>query len=374
MIAALVEGSESPVIVRGTRGQTLVFPSAMGGNIFDYFIPARLSELEISGSNVQHPAASAVPESTQALFPLLAVVASRGRELNAGRDAIEETHRVKRFIDTLSPRSLDLDQLRRLHASMMGGAPTTISAFRTTMTWVSGSTPATAELVPPPASAIAPLMADWIAFLRRSDVSGMVRIALLYYQWLMIHPFRDGNGRLARLLMMVLGQRLLSSPTHGVMIAAVLTRHRHAMIPLYRCVRNGDPTGYLAYWSRLLDWSGHYVDRCVADYVHARRALLDQLPVRAESHRLAKLFMTRPAIEADHVRGQVSVAKRTLSDLLGSLVERGTLVAEDDGLDGKGRFQCPIAWDYWKRQWRLFETEANALLTATSESMIQADP
>lgn len=281
----------------------------MGGDIFDYFIPARLSELEISESSVQRPAVSAAPESTQALFPLLAVVASRSREPNADNEAIEETHRIKRLLATLNPRSLDLDQLRRLHASMMGSAPTTISAFRTTMTWVSGSTPATAELVPPPASAIAPLMDDWIAFLSRGDVSGMVRMALLYYQLLMIHPFRDGNGRLARLLMIGLGQRLLSSPARGVMIAAALVRHRDAMIPHYRCVRNGDATGYLVYWSRLLDWSDRYVDRCAADYVLARAALLEQLGASDERMLEGVKPQLPPQIERDEAwAGHLGVA------------------------------------------------------------------
>lgn len=53
----------------------------------------------------------------------------------------------------------------------------------------------------PPAELVPPLMNDMIAALQGPDDGpGLVRAAMAHLNFVMIHPFRDGNGRMARIL------------------------------------------------------------------------------------------------------------------------------------------------------------------------------
>ena len=77
--------------------------------------------------------------------------------------------------------------------------------------------PATKKIVhlPPTASDIPELIKDWEIFVN-SDTSTdpLVKIAIAHYQFESIHPFKDGNGRTGRILMVLdlVKQKLLGLP------------------------------------------------------------------------------------------------------------------------------------------------------------------
>ena len=53
----------------------------------------------------------------------------------------------------------------------------------------------------PPADLVTPLMGELVASLQHPDEGpGLVRAAMTHLNFVMIHPFRDGNGRMARIL------------------------------------------------------------------------------------------------------------------------------------------------------------------------------
>ncbi len=72
-----------------------------------------------------------------------------------------------------------------------------------------------ARYVPPPAYDVAPLLENFQEYIAAPDVLPfLVRLAILHYQFEAIHPFCDGNGRLGRLLivLMICTKGLLSAP------------------------------------------------------------------------------------------------------------------------------------------------------------------
>lgn len=64
-----------------------------------------------------------------------------------------------------------------------------------------GQSIADARFVPPPPQSLNPLLQDFEQFLNNpGDLPVVVQLALAHYQFEAIHPFRDGNGRVGRLL------------------------------------------------------------------------------------------------------------------------------------------------------------------------------
>lgn len=92
-----------------------------------------------------------------------------------------------------------------LHSQLLTGvrgAEETPGEFRTIQNFIGRSDLASARFVPPPPSALKPLLADLEQYLNLEDNETstplLVRLALSHYQFETIHPFRDGNGRVGR--------------------------------------------------------------------------------------------------------------------------------------------------------------------------------
>ena len=110
-------------------------------------------------------------------------------------------------LDTL-PVSLRL--IRELHQQLMQGVRGdlwTPGEFRRTQNWIgpAGSNLETAPYVPPPVEQMTEALHELERYIHaHSDLPPIVRIGLIHYQFEAIHPFLDGNGRLGRLLIILL--------------------------------------------------------------------------------------------------------------------------------------------------------------------------
>lgn len=130
------------------------------------------------------------------------------------------------------PVSLRL--IREMHGKLMAGpmaAHLTPGEFRRSQNWIGrpGSTLANATYVPPPA---AELMSTLDAFERylhmAEDLPPVIRLALIHYQFEAIHPFLDGNGRIGRLLILLLLVDWGLLPGPALVLSAYFERTRPA--------------------------------------------------------------------------------------------------------------------------------------------------
>ncbi len=79
-----------------------------------------------------------------------------------------------------------------------------------------------ARFVPPPSTSVDELMRQLQGYMHaEDDLSPLVRLALLHYQFECIHPFEDGNGRLGRILI------LLGLCQHGILSVPLLNASLH---------------------------------------------------------------------------------------------------------------------------------------------------
>ncbi len=110
----------------------------------------------------------------------------------------------------LNTLPVSLRLIRELHEQLMRGARGdlwTPGEFRRTQNWIgpAGSTLETAPYVPPPVDEMTEALHDLERYAHASsDLPPIVRVGLIHYQFEAIHPFLDGNGRVGRLLIILL--------------------------------------------------------------------------------------------------------------------------------------------------------------------------
>jgi Fic family protein len=163
--------------------------------------------------------------------------------------------------------------LREMHARLMAcgrGSDKEPGDFRRSQNWIGGTRPGNARFVPPPPHEVEPCMAALEAFLH-DEAGGMpllVKAALAHVQFETIHPFLDGNGRLGRLLIVLLLHQggLLHQPL--LYLSLYLKQHRPVYYDMLDRVRSqGD-------WEAWVDFFLEGVEQTALGAVDTARRLV----------------------------------------------------------------------------------------------------
>ena len=151
-------------------------------------------------------------EGTQStLTDLLA--AEAGARVERDSADLQEVANYVRALDfsvkELETLPLSLRLVRQTHRFLMSGVrgeSASPGEFRHTQNWIGppGCRPETATYVPPPPEAVVDCLEHWERFLHDESLPPLVHAGLSHAQFEAIHPFRDGNGRVGRLVITLL--------------------------------------------------------------------------------------------------------------------------------------------------------------------------
>lgn len=122
-------------------------------------------------------------------------------------------------VNRLDELPLSLRLIKELHQKLMQGVRgqhATPGEFRRTQNWIGmpGCTLNTAKYVPPTPDELMNCLGVLEKFLHNRQLPALIHAALCHYQFEAIHPFLDGNGRVGRLLIILLliERKMLPSP------------------------------------------------------------------------------------------------------------------------------------------------------------------
>lgn len=107
-------------------------------------------------------------------------------------------------------KKIDMDFIKELHNILMDGVRGSNKSpgeFKVEQNAIGSfnDTIETAKFVPASPESVDYLMENWIQYIYSED-NIMLNVAITHYQFEVIHPFRDGNGRLGRLLIVFILQ------------------------------------------------------------------------------------------------------------------------------------------------------------------------
>ena len=181
-----------------------------------------------------------------------------GASIEQNPDDLKE---VKNYIDALDhglerlnelPMSLRL--IKEIHTKLMHGvrgSHATPGEFRHSQNWIGspGCTLNTAKYVPPTPEILTDCLGKLELFLHDRQLPPLVHTALCHYQFEAIHPFLDGNGRVGRLLIILLlvEQKILPSPLLYLSAFFEATRNEYYEL-LYSVSSNGSWNDWLVYF------------------------------------------------------------------------------------------------------------------------------
>lgn len=231
------------------------------------------------------------------------------------------------------------DFISALHAELMCNDPGYRDApgsFRTIQNWVGGLRIQEARLVPPPPHRVPDAVAELATSVLRYEPEGnayvhvIVRAAMAHAQFEAIHPFRDGNGRLGRLLM-------------GLMFAAEGLSPLYVSGPLYRnrqeyfdCLLGAQ---LRSRWSNWVGFFAQAVTIAADESMETARRLLALREVwrarvqdrraDAASRRLVEHLVGTPVLTANQAKALLDVSFPAANNALADLVKAGILTSAE---------------------------------------------
>ncbi len=261
------------------------------------------------------------------------------------RDDIEEVLNYREALTfcakSLLERPLSLSLIKEAHALLMRGvrgSEQDPGRFRVEQNWIGpkGCSLEAASFVPIAPEHLQAGMEAWMAYVNDTDQPDpLVQLALMHLEFEALHPFKDGNGRLGRMLipLFLYQRRLLSSP--NFYMSAYLEAHRERYQERLRAVsRDGAWTEWVAFFLE-------GVIEQASDNEHKARAILTlyervkeqvvELTHSQHAIRATDFIFRQPIFAAPHFIAAAQIPKPTAMRMLNLLREGGLLATLREG-------------------------------------------
>lgn len=282
-----------------------------------------------------------------------------GNEVSVSKDEMQEVMNYRSALyfalgkmSTISDDSeegrhklpLSVRLIKEMHKILLDnvrGQNKSLGEFKTEQNYIGNSAEITFTPLPPELTQ--DYMANFEQYIHFDEVDLLVQAALIYCQFEMIHPFKDGNGRIGRLLipLFLYYREMLPVPTFYM--SAYFEKDRTMYLEKLSAVsQKNDYATWIKYFlegviqqaeintlkaKALLDRYNEFKDICISG-MSSKYAipLLDEI-------------FQRPAFKAKQIQEVIPGSKGTLYNMLDEFVARGILRKDDKARNAT--YFCP---------------------------------
>lgn len=231
--------------------------------------------------------------------------------------------------------------LRELHRRLLSGVRgerQRPGEFRNSQNWIGpkGGSIQNARFVPPPPGKVEDLMADLEKYINTADdYPPLIRLALIHYQFETIHPFRDGNGRIGRLLITLLLVHWDLLPLPLLTLSAYFERHRDEYVDRLLAVsRDGDWSGWVRFFLDAVEVQSEEANKTARRLSHLKADWRNNIQSQPRSSALLLALVDhlfeRPMFSIPQAAELLDVSYQSAKNNVEKLQEEGVIVEVPD--------------------------------------------
>lgn len=250
--------------------------------------------------------------------------------------------------------------IREMHERLLRqvrGRHRTPGELRKSPVWIGGDTLDNAVFVPPPPEAMHDALRDLEVFIHERRMPLLVQLALVHYQFEVIHPFLDGNGRLGRILIPLLLVERDVLPEPLLYLSAYFEQNRSEYYDLLlRTSQQGDLMPWLRFFLNGVRSQARDAEQRTRRLVRLQADLRNRLLEEGRSGtvlRLAEHLFSRPMVTARMVAQLIDVTAPTANAAIRALVERGDL----EEITGRERYRLYQATEIFQAAYGPVESD-----------------
>jgi len=234
----------------------------------------------------------------------------------------------------LAGRPLSLSLIRSMHRVLMDGVRgenKTPGEFRLDQNWLGfeGCRIEQATFVPPSPLQLRDHLEAFERYLAFDDVDALVQVAVVHAQFELLHPFKDGNGRIGRLLipLFLFQKRTLSSPMFY--LSEYLESHRGLYYARLRGIsQDGDWTAWLEFFlDAIIEQARVNTTRVrgILDLYERMKKQIADLTRSQHAMKILDALFDRPVFQSSDFVTRSGIPKNTALPFLRQLREGGVL-------------------------------------------------
>ncbi|MBI6549389.1 Fic family protein [Xenorhabdus lircayensis] len=167
----------------------------------------------------------------------------------------------------------------------------------------------------PPANQVSRLVDDLLTWLKQTDIHPLIASSIFHYEFVFIHPFADGNGRMGRLWQILILSKWRPELA-WLPVETVIHHQQQAYYQVFReCDRTGDCTLFIDF---MLEKLSEALRECLDTQKQNSVAMSVQMSVEnlrrlsATSQKILSVIVARPVITITQLADELSVSRRTI--------------------------------------------------------------
>ena len=234
----------------------------------------------------------------------------------------------------LNERPITLPFVRQLHKILLDsvrGQEKTPGEFRLDQNWI-GSDKCSIEMasfVPPSPIQLPDFLDSWQTYLESDDIDALLQTAVVHAQFELLHPFRDGNGRIGRILipLFLFQKKKLTQPMFY--LSSYLEQNREEY---YQRLKNisqaNDWNGWIAFFLQAITEQAQTNSLKVKDIMALYEDMKNEIHQTTHSQygiQVLDSIFNRPIFKTTDFVNETNIHKPTAMGLLRQLKQAGLL-------------------------------------------------